>query len=551
MFQWGHVIGNPLVSSWSVNRSSSAIDNTPCLLDWGTSKSGLLHRRGVRQGACLSLHMFTMGCDQTLFRRVFIALAGSLVVILLYLNATLSGMPNYDVVKPAFKRIGTPNLDTWALLLNNSITKAASTNIREPSGINKMIIYGKYRTGSTFTSEFFFRHEDIAYIFEPLHVRVGEEPVTGGQQILWDMFNCQFNTSSVQRMMKRWLDRSVFCQITNQFPGCIHGQTYPIEKAEKHCKQTHTHVIKVIRIARLSELESFLKQGVKVLHVIRDPRGVVSSRYRVRKQQYANLTYYAASYCNRALADIKYIREQERSNPTLIRQMYHVVRYEDLVADPVEWVKSLYEFMGISPDENVRKWAKSQATPANKTERQEEKVYSTWRRNPKATSTKWRDSIKYSSVLQIQKVCEEFFSVLGYRAVKSEKELRNHSIPVVNFIDTKNLLHAHWKLHRGCCDGDFVIIGHHYTETKMSSFWWKFHHWLHRKLSFWQLSVQPVMKISVAESFVEAQIKENIKVPRHWLLWAESMVTGGFPSQKASNAENVSIWRHHHEHCQT
>ena len=35
-----------------------------------------------------------------------------------------------------------------------------------------------------------------------------------------------------------------------------------------------------------------------------------------------------------------------------------------------------------------------------------------------------------------------------------------------------------------------------YTETKMSSFWWNFHHWLHRKLSKWQLSVQPVTKIS-------------------------------------------------------
>ena len=35
-----------------------------------------------------------------------------------------------------------------------------------------------------------------------------------------------------------------------------------------------------------------------------------------------------------------------------------------------------------------------------------------------------------------------------------------------------------------------------FTETKMSSFWWNFHHWLHWKLSFWQLSVQPVMKIS-------------------------------------------------------
>ena len=35
-----------------------------------------------------------------------------------------------------------------------------------------------------------------------------------------------------------------------------------------------------------------------------------------------------------------------------------------------------------------------------------------------------------------------------------------------------------------------------YTETKMSSFWWNFHHWLHWKLSKWQLPVQPVIKIS-------------------------------------------------------
>ena len=44
------------------------------------------------------------------------------------------------------------------------------------------------------------------------------------------------------------------------------------------------------------------------------------------------------------------------------------------------------------------------------------------------------------------------------------------------------------------------ILGLHvntlYTETEMSSFWWNFHHWLHWKLSKWQLPVQPVMKIS-------------------------------------------------------
>ena len=42
----------------------------------------------------------------------------------------------------------------------------------------------------------------------------------------------------------------------------------------------------------------------------------------------------------------------------------------------------------------------------------------------------------------------------------------------------------------------------------------------------------------------KAQIKENIKAPRHWPLWGE--FPGEFPAQRASTAENVSIsWRHH------
>ena len=40
------------------------------------------------------------------------------------------------------------------------------------------------------------------------------------------------------------------------------------------------------------------------------------------------------------------------------------------------------------------------------------------------------------------------------------------------------------------------LMGGQNTETQMLSFWWNFHHWLPWKLSFWQLSVQPVVKIS-------------------------------------------------------
>ena len=46
--------------------------------------------------------------------------------------------------------------------------------------------------------------------------------------------------------------------------------------------------------------------------------------------------------------------------------------------------------------------------------------------------------------------------------------------------------------------------------------------------------------------FIQTQIKENIKAPRHWPLCGEFTGTGAFPAQRASYAENVSIWWRHH-----
>ena len=50
-----------------------------------------------------------------------------------------------------------------------------------------------------------------------------------------------------------------------------------------------------------------------------------------------------------------------------------------------------------------------------------------------------------------------------------------------------------------------------------------------------------------AQSFIRARIKENTKAPRHWPLCGEFAGTGEFPAQRASYAENVSIWWRHHE----
>ena len=46
------------------------------------------------------------------------------------------------------------------------------------------------------------------------------------------------------------------------------------------------------------------------------------------------------------------------------------------------------------------------------------------------------------------------------------------------------------------------------------------------------------------QTFIQTQIKENIKAPRHWPLCGE--FTCEFPAQMVSDAENVSIWWRHH-----
>ena len=45
--------------------------------------------------------------------------------------------------------------------------------------------------------------------------------------------------------------------------------------------------------------------------------------------------------------------------------------------------------------------------------------------------------------------------------------------------------------------------------------------------------------------------KKQTKPPRHWPLCGEFTVTGEFPAQMASNAENCSIWWRHHLICST
>ena len=72
-----------------------------------------------------------------------------------------------------------------------------------------------------------------------------------------------------------------------------------------------------------------------------------------------------------------------------------------------------------------------------------------------------------------------------------------------------------------------------------------FHMTVTSKCTRWRFK-SPASRL-FTQPFIQVQIKENIKAPRHWPLCGEFTMAGEYPSQRASNAGNVSIWWRHHD----
>ena len=85
-----------------------------------------------------------------------------------------------------------------------------------------------------------------------------------------------------------------------------------------------------------------------------------------------------------------------------------------------------------------------------------------------------------------------------------------------------------------------------FSSSMRTSFCWKNHHIdvIMTTLNNDHLK-SPASRL-FTQTFIQTQIKENIKAPRHWPLCGEFTGTGEFPAQRASYAVNVSIWWRHH-----
>ena len=173
---------------------------------------------------------------------------------------------------------------------------------------------------------------------------------------------------------------------------------------------------------------------MQIVHLNRDPRGVISSRIMLHKGKQQLSTYIhlnfdrfvkeASNHCTRIRDTIIKLALWTAVEPSLSK-FYHLIRYEDFAYHPQSMTKYLFSNIGLKLHRNVSEWLRTATTSSTN-------VNSTTR-NLTATAEAWRNKLPFHFVRAMQQLpdCQFVMRILGYQFAESEAMLLNRSASLV------------------------------------------------------------------------------------------------------------------------
>ncbi|ELK23801.1 Carbohydrate sulfotransferase 1 [Myotis davidii] len=284
-----------------------------------------------------------------------------------------------------------------------------------------ILILATTRSGSSFVGQLFNQHLDVFYLFEPLyHV----------QNTLIPRFT-QGRSPADRRVMlgaSRDLLRSLYdCDL------------HFLENYIKPPPVNHT-TDRTVRVPEVNDLRALVEDprlNLKVIQLVRDPRGILASRSETFRDTYRLWRLWYGTGRKPYNLDVTQLTTvcEDFSNsvatglmrPSWLKGKYMLVRYEDLARNPMKKTEEIYGFLGIPLDSHVARWIQNntQGDPALGKHK-----YGTVR-NSAATAEKWRFRLSYDIVAFAQNACQRVLAQLGYRMAASEEELKNPAISLV------------------------------------------------------------------------------------------------------------------------
>ncbi|XP_077547775.1 carbohydrate sulfotransferase 5-like [Haemaphysalis longicornis] len=307
--------------------------------------------------------------------------------------------------------------DTKALLLNGFVSQYTKAL---PKEVMRILEVGYFRSGSSFLGQLLSANPRTFYHYEPLRtlnggVRLPADDSRRGLQYIEDFFACKF---------EKHRDH---LQLAKRYPHPFQQNTYLWDSCERVrplcfdpmflttvCKAVPTQVMKVVRLDLGTALEFMLRQepsmagNVKVIHLVRDPRAIWTSRQRLGWCLNRVNCSSAAILCTEMERDLDAYDSFSRHSPAGVA---YQVRHEDLATDTYNTTEKMFRALGLPYTAFVRRFIETHTRETNP------KV----RLNPYATSKNssdvaysWKSRLGSADVKRINKECLNVIRRLGY-----------------------------------------------------------------------------------------------------------------------------------------
>nr|XP_033772741.1 carbohydrate sulfotransferase 5-like [Geotrypetes seraphini] len=329
---------------------------------------------------------------------------------------------------------------------------------------SQLLILSSWRSGSSFVGQLFNQSPDVFYLLEPTrHVwtifsrRSPNFIQAPMRDLLRAIFSC--NMSAFEPYIQKhqfvsnlfgWKESRALCSppvcnalLRSDFidrPKCMHiCHQSPFEKMEEACR-TYSHVVvKVVRFLNLPILYPLLKDpslNLKIIHLVRDPRAILSSREYLpglnvddtiisRAQNSSrNISVVMQEICQ---AQVQIYKAASQNPPPFLKDRYLMVRHEDLVRDPLAYLREWYDYVGLSITPKLESWVYNITHRAISNDR----GFMHFSGDSLKIAQKWRKKLSFQKVKEVQELCKQEMDMFGYQRVWSEEHLKNMSLELV------------------------------------------------------------------------------------------------------------------------